>query len=101
MQESVRAVHRHKRTWENIRSPEGAKKYVSKYCLKPYQKKAPRWLVWTGRFWGSDRETGDVPWDEFETIPATEENIRDYLRVLDHPAKDFDILPKYLFNFDV
>jgi len=72
---------------------------VAKYALKKEQKIAPRWLIWTGRFWGTDRETGKVKWSEFETIPATEDNIRDYLRVIDHPTKDFEVLPKYLFNF--
>jgi len=66
--------------------------------MKEEQKIAPKWLVWTGRFWGADRETGKVDYSEFETIPATEDDLRQYLKTFGHKAAGFDILPKYLFN---
>jgi len=52
----------------------------------------------TGRFWGTDRETGKIDWSEFEATAITEDQLRQYLAIDNHPTKNFDVLPKYLFN---
>lgn len=53
----------------------------------------------TGRFWGADHKTSRINWDEFETTPITEDQLRQYLWTFDHKTKKFDVIPKYLFNF--
>jgi len=97
-QEAVVKANLRGRMWENLRTEEGAKRYALKYCLKPGQKKPPLWLNHTGRFWGSDRETGKVDYSEWQILPVTEEQTRLYLSIDNHPAAKFDILPKYLWN---
>lgn len=98
--EAIQAVHNHKRTWEAIRKEDGAKRYALKYALKTRQKKVPDGVDLTGRFWGTDRETGKIDWDNFEGEPINEKELRIILQMDNHPTKDFDVLPKYLFNFD-
>jgi len=36
----------------------------------------------------------------WEATPITEEDLRTYLKVTSHPTSDFDVIPKFLFNFD-
>jgi hypothetical protein len=55
----------------------------------------------TGRFWGTDTETGKINEADFETYDITEKQLRDYLWVFDHRMKKSDVIPKYLFNFPV
>lgn len=99
-QETVIAFHKDERgVWENIRKKDGMIRYVAKYAMKTTQKKPPKWLNLTGRFWGSDRKTGNIDWAKFEVKPMNEETMRMILSDQDHPTKDFDVIPKYLFNF--
>ena len=41
-----------------------------------------------------------IDWGEFTTVAISQSQVDTLLKVDDHPTKDFDITPKYLFNFD-
>lgn len=98
-QESVKKVHEHPKTWENLKHPEGAARYCLKYATKPYQKFPPSWMKLTGRFWGTDRETGEIDYSQWETIPIGESDLRTFLWAFDHRVKKWDVLPKIIWNF--
>ena len=58
-QEHVLYVHlkrSDRQAWENLRSGDGAARYVTKYALKPHQKLVPDAYQDVGRFWGHNRD---------------------------------------------
>ena len=88
------------RIWEMLRDQDGAKKYVTKYALKPYQKKVPIWYKDVGRFWGHSRgmpqkpvtEVIDISEKELRVILSDREGLRDmalYPKILFGVADDF------------
>ena len=100
-QETVILFHKDDRgVWENIRMKDGMTRYVAKYALKREQKIPPPWMKLTGRFWGCDRETGKLDWSKFDVHPMNEDTLRMILEEQKHKTKDFDVLPKFLFNFE-
>lgn len=100
-QDTVAMVHKDKRgVWENVREQNGMVRYLSKYAMKKEQKSPPFWMNLTGRFWGCDRETGKIDWSEFDVKPINETTLRMILEEQQHKTKDFDVIPKFLFNFE-
>lgn len=91
------AVHSHPKSWELIKSQDGAIHYVTKYAAKAYQKDVPKQFQNVGRFWGCSNTVR--PKIKFE-IDVTDDEVREFLAKNGHAAADWEILPKYLFNVD-
>lgn len=89
----------HPKVWEDLRKQDGGKRYVAKYAGKTYQKQIPWYFQDMGRFWGASRAV----WDnrlEHKAIALTEDELREVLREQGHPAANWDVLPRYLWNVD-
>lgn len=89
------SVHVHSKAWEIIRNDGGARRYVTKYAAKAYQKKVPPMFQDVGRFWGCSQK---VKPKELVTLDVSDDEVRDYLSNRDHQTADWEVLPKYLFN---
>jgi len=93
--DDVASQHRRGKVWENIRSADGAIRYVLSYACKPHQKTVPPVYSNVGRFWGNSygvRAGGGVD------FAATEAEVRELMGVLGRNLGNFDVLPKYLFH---
>jgi hypothetical protein len=91
----------HPRSWENVRSPAGAKHYCLKYAMKPYQKQVPPIYQNVGRFWGVSQKVRDniKPLEEWD---LNEETLRDLLKTAGSWYAEKPFIPKYLVgDFDV
>lgn len=91
----ILAVAANPKSWERIRDIGGAKKYVTKYAAKAYQKTVPKAFQDVGRFWACSR---DVIPKVKHYIDVSDEEVRQFLLERGHPASDYEVLPKYLFN---
>lgn len=85
----------HQKVWELIRSEEGGRRYVTKYAAKSIQKAVPKEYQNVGRFWGASKDCEPIVQ---ATIDVTDEDVRNYLKEHDHPAADWDIVPKYIYG---
>lgn len=84
------------KAWELIRDDDGAKRYVTKYACKQFQKTVPKLYRDVGRFWGCNKHvmlTTPV-WE----VDACEEDIAAWLNELGHSAAEWDYLPGVLFG---
>lgn len=90
-------VNTHPKTWQEIYSDDGARRYVAKYALKTYQKEVPERLQSVGRFYGYSRSVKAAikPLDQFS---VTADVIRQVLEQEGHKVSEWDFLPKYLFG---
>lgn len=88
-------VHNHKSAWQNIRNPDGARRYVAKYAAKAKQK-TPGDIEDVGRFWGASREVKNSIGEPY-TRPVTEDELRGQLHTDEHPAHAWGVIPKYVF----
>lgn len=94
---AVIRVHRHKDTWQDIRSEDGAARYVTKYATKPYQKQVPDWYSDVGRFWGASRDVkAEI---DLEHYDLTEAELRYQLK--DHRVGKWDVLPKHVLGVEL
>ncbi len=93
--DKVFRVHSHKKQWEKIRDADGAAKYVAKYAAKARQKDPKRFQN-TGRFWGASRGVKEAIPRPVE-VQQGEDEIRGRLHSDGHPARSWDIIPKYVF----
>lgn len=91
----VLAVACHEKTWELIKSPNGARNYVTKYAAKAYQKQVPEEFRDVGRFWGVSKEARP---EHKHEIDVTDDEVREYLAERGHTASEWEVLPKILFN---
>jgi hypothetical protein len=96
LQERMFRVAFHEKSWEAIQKSDGVSRYVTKYATKIEQKTVPKRYENVGRFWGVSR--GVIVPDVAEE-PVTEDELRQELANLDHPAANWDVVPKYLFIF--
>ena len=85
----------HEKTWELIRSANGARNYVTKYAAKQYQKEVPLKFQDVGRFWGISK---DARPEHEQEIDVTDDEVRSFLAERGHTAADWEVLPKILFN---
>lgn len=87
----------HKRSWENIRLEDGAKRYAIKYALKPEQKIVPIEYSDVGRFWGTSRGVKSQP--IVEEFPVNEVDVRRMIsEVRPNDCHVFSkFVPKYIF----
>lgn len=92
--DAVYEVHSHPTNWQDIRLPDGAKRYALKYALKQEQKEVPPDFQNVGRFWGCSYDVIPVP--EVIGIDVTDEELRAILK--DNPVADWDILPRYIWK---
>ena len=81
-------------TVELIRKKDGAKRYVTAYAAKEYQKTPPEKFEGVGRFWGCSKGV-QIP--KVVGQPRTEQRLRLVLKAQEHATADWEILPKYLF----
>jgi len=88
-------VNSHPTVWELIRDSNGAAKYVSKYTSKQGQKTVPQDFRDVGRFWGCSRDVGQI---EGVTVDLTEAEVRQLLTDHNHPAKDWEYMPKFVWG---
>lgn len=93
--DAVLMQHRRKKTWENIRKQDGAKRYVIKYATKLKQKTVPKWFKQTGRFWGTSRS---VKAEAITELPGSEAAIREMIAWLGRDLKGFEVLPRIVFH---
>lgn len=95
-QNKVFSVCVHPRTWERVHSPNGARRYALKYCASALkQKEVPEAYQNCGRFWGHSL---DVKPKSIRTIDTTDDELREYLAMGNHPAQSWDIIPKFIFG---
>lgn len=90
-------VAMHADTWQAIREPNGARRYVVKYMTKTYQTDVPLEYQNVGRFWGCSKSVLDqirpiAEWD------LDEETLRQVLTDLDCWHADKPLIPKYLLD---
>lgn len=93
----VYKVHKHPRTWEEIRHIGGAERYIAKYAAKQNQKKVPDWYKGVGRFWAASRDVKQSIPQPIE-IDVGEDELRGILHTDRHPATSWDVLPKFIFS---
>ena len=88
-------VHQHADTWQAIREPNGARRYVVKYMTKTYQTDVPGDYQNVGRFWGTSKSVIDQirPIAQWE---LNEETLRQILTDLECWHADKPLIPKYL-----
>jgi hypothetical protein len=97
MRYKVYRVHNHPTAWEDIRSDDGAAKYVAKYAAKWDQKLVPDDFSSVGRFWGASRGVkAGIP--EPTRVELQEDELRGILHEDKHPAHAWDVVPKFIFS---
>ena len=92
------SVHTHNRAWENVRSEDGATRYVAKYATKTEQKTVPKQYRNIGRFWGVSSGV------RFHTknvakMDMSDEELRQLLEAQGHTVAEWDVIPRYIFGF--
>jgi hypothetical protein len=97
--ESIFAVSSNPKTWQELRSADGARRYCAKYACKPYQKNVPVWFRDVGRFWGSSTDVKQNR-ERPKIVELTEDELREILRAHNKKAANFDVLPKYLWGIE-
>lgn len=91
--DAVRKFHNRHEVWENVRSEDGAIRYVIQYATKPHQKTVPEWFWDVGRFWGNSR---DVKNDHYITMSGTEDDVREMCALLGRDLDKWQVLPKII-----
>lgn len=92
--QAVRSQHRRPETWQNLRSDEGASRYVTKYALKTRQKLVPENFQDVGRFWGASR---DCKVSDGEIVFGSESQIREFLRLKGRDFGHYEVLPRVCY----
>lgn len=96
----VYQVHRHPKSWEAIRRPDGAVRYMLKYCLKMSQKQVPTSYQDVGRFYGYSRDVKDNISVEAR-LRLDDEGLDLILETMGHKTAKWDIPPKYIFGLEL
>lgn len=92
---AVIAQHQRVKTWEAIRSPDGAIRYCIKYATKLKQKTVPKMFSDVGRFWATSRGVKAVPVIE---LPGDERGVREMVTWLGRDISGFEVLPQIIFH---
>lgn len=93
-------VHKHPKTWENIRAKDGATRYITKYCLKTTQKRVPSHFTNVGRFYGMSQSVKDSI-DKIAEIELDNDGLRLVLSTLEHRTAGWEVVPKYVFGLEL
>jgi hypothetical protein len=96
LQERMFRVAFHEKSWQAVHKSDGVARYITKYATKPEQKIVPKNYQSVGRFWGV---SNGVTVPEVSGEPVTEDELRQELANLNHPAANWDVVPRYLFIF--
>lgn len=94
------SVHRHPRSWEQIKKIDGAARYITAYASKPKQKSVPDGFQNVGRFWGCSRGVRETLHPVTGCGVTTEADLREILLYLNHRAQGWEVIPKHLWGFD-
>lgn len=95
--DDVFSVHKFRKQWSNSKKPDGPKRYILKYALKPRQKTVPPRYRNVGRFYGYSREVRkSIPPPSM--VHMGEAEIRDRLQADGHSAHSWQYLPTTLFG---
>jgi len=94
-QGKVFRVHNHPNNWEKIRDKDGAMKYMSRYALKPHQKKVPQSFSKVGRFWGCSAAVKPKPL--VKDVDITTEEAESYVSYREKRFEKMSWLPKYIW----
>ena len=95
--ENVLYVHdRRGHGWQNLRSPEAAARYVSKYALKKEQKLVPKGYGNCGRFWGNSRNLG-IPEADM-TLHVSHAELMHALAAIGHRVATWHIAPRSIYD---
>jgi len=98
VKQSVLDVNKHPRTWDVVRSEDGAGRYAVKYATKVEQKIVPEFYQDVGRFWGSSSDlTLGMP---ERIIQTSEKDLREWMVDVGHQVADWEVLPKVVLRFD-
>jgi hypothetical protein len=89
------AFNTHPKFLELIRSENGARNYVAKYASKERQKKVPDEYRSVGRFWGASRQVKP----DGVVCDITEDDVEQWLIDNNHPAGDWDLVPRYIWTY--
>jgi hypothetical protein len=82
---------------QNIRTPDGAKRYLLKYALKRETKFVPRSYRSVGRFWGMSAGVKNSVLKPL-LIKGGEYELREFLEVMSNPVAQFTKIPTYIFS---
>jgi hypothetical protein len=96
-QDKVFFQHARKEHFEEIRSKNGAKNYMTKYALKPYQKKVPLEYLSTGRFWGCNSKVINGI-EKPIYVNMSKDDLRKVLRAQNSPVSEWENLPLIIFS---
>lgn len=88
-------VHSHPKSWEPIRSKDGASKYVLKYALKMEQKVIPHGYRNVGRLWGTSRPVKEAA---HKLHSMDEKCLRTLLSIHCPRSAEWDVLPAVIFG---
>lgn len=97
VEESIRAVISHEKTWELIREDRGAKRYIAKYACKPHQRVIPGWFSDMGRWWGMSERVKNER-EQPVIVPLDEDHLRAVLESKGKAVAGWDVLPRYLWG---
>lgn len=89
------AVNAHYKTWELIKEPAGAARYVAKYAAKAKQKEVPEDYQDVGRFWGCSQAVKDI---EGVSVDITLDELIKVLKDNGHKAASWDYMPKHIWG---
>jgi hypothetical protein len=90
----------HEKSWQNLQSETGGKRYIAKYACKPYQKKVPIWFRDMGRFWGMSKGI-KASREDPTIITLNETELRDTLTQYHHTVGGWDVVPRHLWGVEL
>jgi hypothetical protein len=93
-------VTRHPKSWETIHEPDGARRYMLKYALKPHQKIVPDQYQNVGRFWGCSASVRRGIQEVYQW-ELNEDTLRQILEDCNSWARDKPLIPKYLLDVNL
>lgn len=97
MWHQVLRFNTHPKAWEEVRKPDGARRYMAKYATKTHQKIVPDSYANCGRFYGYSRLV-KASIKPIDTFSVSADVIRQVLADEGHKVAEWDFLPKYLFG---
>lgn len=98
VKKSIIASQGHRRCWENVRSSDGAGRYVAKYASKANQKIPTAYWSNAGRFWGVSKNARGML-RPVSILPTSDEEIRKHLSEAGDKRRNWEWFPKIMFGY--
>lgn len=98
VKQSIIASQGHSRCWENVRSSDGAGRYVAKYASKVNQKIPTAYWDNAGRYWGASRAAREML-KPVSIVPATDDQVREMLAKAGDKRRNWEWFPRVMFGF--